>query len=79
MSLLQFYQGLPSVEQLSSILIVSIHSFSKITPYIHKAKEAPDLSATYGLRHETKTQTPSGPLHGHLFSGTTSDNVVELC
>jgi hypothetical protein len=43
----------------SSILIVSslnIHSVFKITPYIHKTKETPDLSATNGKAMKPKLQ-----------------------
>jgi hypothetical protein len=52
---------------------LDIHLVSKITPYIHKMKDAPELSATNG--RSMKPKTPGRLLHGHL-SDTTSDNTV---
>lgn len=64
----------PHLKLIINFNSLDIHSVSKITPYIHKMKEAPELSATDG--RSMKPKTPERLLHGHLFSDTTSDNTV---
>jgi hypothetical protein len=59
----------------SSILIVSTSVF-KITPYIHKIKEAPNLNATNGRCMIPKLK--GSYFMATLFNGTTFGNTIEI-
>jgi hypothetical protein len=55
---------------------LNIHSVYKITPYIHKKKEAPNLSATNGRCMKPKLKGSCSM--ATLFNGTTFGNTIEL-
>ncbi len=66
----------PSFKFVINFNSLNIHSVFKITPYIHKIKEAPNLSATNGRCMKPKLEGSYSMVT--LFNGTIVGNTIEL-